>query len=695
MSQVVAYEVQGAVAVLTINNPPVNALSAAVRQALSKGVDQALADEAVEAIVIRAAGRTFPVGADVREFGKPPQEPHLGTLCSQIEASPKPVIAAIHGTALGGGFEVALGAHYRIIDKGARIGLPEVLLGILPGAGGTQRTPRLTGAGPALELILSGKPVSAAKAHKLGLVDRVSEGDLHEQTLEYARQLINTGAGPRPTCARREGLEDAAAYLKAVKEWREKVKTNRLEAPARIVDCVEAVVMVPFETGLAMERAGFKHLVATDQARALRYAFFAERAAAKVPELSAKPRDISRVGVVGGGLMGAGIAYTCLLAGLPVVLVERNSEALEAGQGRIKALFDGGVARGRISEELATKQFGHLVFSTDMSALSQADLVIEAVFEEESVKQDVFQALDQVMRPGAILATNTSYLDIDKLAATISRPEDVIGFHFFSPAHIMRLLEVVVGARTSEDVTATGFALAKRLGKIPVRAGVCDGFIGNRVLSAYRQAADYMLEDGASPYEIDAAMREYGFALGPYQVTDMAGLQISWARRKRLAPTRDPEERYVRIGDILCEMGRFGQKTGQGFYRYEAGNRRGLEDPDVLELIATEREHKGISPRSFTPEEIQARCIDAMSNEGARLLGENIALRPSDIDVVMLHGYGFPRWRGGPMLAADMKGLLMMNNALKHRADEEDKFWRPAELLVELVRDGKHFGDLN
>ena len=321
--------------------------------------------------------------------------------------------------------------------------------------------------------------------------------------------------------------------------------------------------------------------------------------------------------------------------------------------------------------------------------------MIEAVFEEESVKQDVFQALDQVMRPGAILATNTSYLDIDKLAATISRPEDVIGFHFFSPAHIMRLLEVVVGARTSEDVTATGFALAKRLGKIPVRAGVCDGFIGNRVLSAYRQAADYMLEDGASPYEIDAAMREYGFALGPYQVTDMAGLQISWARRKRLAPTRDPEERYVRIGDILCEMGRFGQKTGQGFYRYEAGNRRGLEDPDVLELIATEREHKGISPRSFTPEEIQARCIDAMSNEGARLLGENIALRPSDIDVVMLHGYGFPRWRGGPMLAADMKGLLMMNNALKHRADEEDKFWRPAELLVELVRDGKHFGDLN
>ncbi len=695
MVKKVKYLRDGDVAILSIQNPPVNALSAAVRKGLWRGIERAEA-EGARAILIRARGKTFPVGADVREFGKPPVPPMLSALCSRIEAANVPVVAALHGNVLGGGFELALGAHYRIAEKSTGIGLPEVTLGILPGAGGTQRVPRIAGAGASLDLMLSGAPIRATQAFELGLIDRLAETDLQREALDWAHKLASAGASPRRSCDRREGLADPQRYMNEVSERRGSLKGNVSCAPARIVDCVEAALLLPFEAGLAMERAAFEECVATDQARALRHAFFAERRAAKVPELRQVPlRVVNEIGVVGGGLMGAGIAYICLEAGLPVVLVERDDEALEAGRGRINALYRRSVMKGRVSKEAAVERLARLTPSTEMMALGQADVVIEAVFEEEDVKRQVFAALDKVMKPGAILGTNTSYLDINMLAATISRPEDVVGFHFFSPAHVMKLMEIVVGTRTADDVTATGFALAKRLGKIPVRAGVCDGFIGNRILAAYRQAADFMLEDGASPYEIDAAMRAYGFRLGPYEVLDMAGLGISWARRKRLAPLRPAHERYVRIGDQICERGWLGQKSGRGYYRYEEGARQGQPDGEVLALIEAERAEKGITPRGFSPEEIQARCVAAMTNEGARLLGEGVALRPSDIDVVLIHGYGFPRWRGGPMMAADISGLLELKTALQGWAAAEGEFWQPAPLFDDLIKNGQHFSSLN
>ena len=696
MSKVVKYKVTDGVAVLTIDNPPVNALGAALRKRLMEAIERAEAEENVRAILIRAAGRTFPVGADVREFGLEPKAPLLPELCDRIEAARKPVVVAIHGNALGGGLEIALAGHYRIADRGARLGLPEVLLGILPGAGGTQRTPRLTGARPALEMMLSGKPVSAARALEIGLIDRIASGELAREALDWARELAESGAPTRPTRDQRQGFGDADDYLKAIAERRASLKNTRLPAPPRIVDCVEAALLVPFETGLAMERAAFEHCLASDEAAALRHAFFAERRAAKVPEMErAKARDVHHVGVVGAGLMGAGIALVCLDAGLRVSLLERDGPALEAGIARLKTLYERAVAKGYAHQSQVDERLARLNPVTDMAELSNVDIAIEAVFEDEAAKRDVFAALDKVLRPGAILATNTSYLDIDALAATTSRPEDVVGLHFFSPAHIMRLVEVVVGARTDDAVTVTAFKLARSLRKVAVRAGVCDGFIGNRILTAYRQAADFMLEDGASPYEIDAAMRAYGFPLGPYQVADMAGLDISWARRKRLAPSRDPDERYVRIDDMLCEAGRLGQKTGAGYYRYESGARSGVADAEVLALIDAERAEKGITPRTFTASEIQARCLAAITNEGARILGEGIALRPSDIDVVMMLGYGFPRWRGGPMFAADHSGLLPLKTQLESWAASEDDFWKPAPLLGQLLAEGRRFQDLN
>ncbi len=696
MSKVVTYQVTDGVAVLTINNPPVNALGAEVRKKLARRIGRAERDDAVQAIVICAAGRTFPVGADVREFGRTPKPPLLPELCDRIEAARKPVVVAIHGNALGGGLEIALAGHYRIADKSARLGLPEVLLGILPGAGGTQRMPRLTGARPALDAMLTGKPISADKALKIGLIDRISDENLRADALDWARELAARGAGPRRTRDQRQGFGDPDDYLKAIAERRAGMSATRLPAPPKIVECIEAALLTPFEAGIAMERAAFVHCLASDEAAALRHAFFAERLVAKVPELEhASARELRHIGVVGAGLMGAGIALVCLNAGFTVTLVERSEDALAAGVKRIEGLYARAVAKGFSTGAQVKERLTRLHPVTQIQALSEVDLAIEAVFEDEAAKQAVFAQLDKVLRPGAILATNTSYLDIDALAATISRPEDVVGLHFFSPAHIMKLVEVVVGARTDDAVTVTAFKLARAVQKVPVRAGVCDGFIGNRILTAYRQAADFMLEDGASPYEIDSAMRAYGFPIGPYQVADMAGLGISWARRKRLAPTRDPNERYVRIGDLLCEAGRLGQKTGAGYYRYEDGSRMGKPDPEVLALIDAERAEKGISPRGFDEGEIQDRCIAAMTNEGARLLGEGIALRPADIDVVLMLGYGFPRWRGGPMFAADQTGILALKARLDSWAQTEGAFWDPAPLFAHLLADGLKLADLN
>ncbi|SMR83286.1 3-hydroxyacyl-CoA dehydrogenase [Aliiroseovarius halocynthiae] len=694
MTEPVTLRVDNSVAIITIENPPVNALSHAVRAGLSDKIEIAVADETAKAIVLRAEGRTFPAGADVREFGRPREAPILSDVCALLEDCSKPTIAAVHGSALGGGFELALACHYRVAQKAARFGLPEVKLGVLPGGGGTQRLPRIVGAVVALDLMLTGKPLGAQTALDLGVADLVVEANLDTAAMTLAGQLIANGGATRPTRDRSEGLQDPGGFVNAVAARREKVKSDPLPSVARIVDCIEAAQILPFDAGIAMERAAFDDCEASAEANAMRHAFFAERRASKIPELEgATLRPIKSIGVVGAGTMGSGIAISCLDAGFPVVLVERDQDALDRGVQRIVANYDKSVDKGRIDTATGVERLARLTSTTSMHELAPVDLIIEAVFEDEQVKRTVFTQLDTVMKPGAILATNTSYLDIDTLAATISRPQDVVGYHFFSPAHIMKLLEVVVGDQTDPNVVATGFDLARKLRKVPVRASVADGFIGNRVLASYRLAADFMLEDGASPAQIDAAMRAYGFPIGPYQVLDMAGLDISWARRKRLAASRAPEDRYVAIGDKICEQGWFGQKAGRGYYIHDQAGTP-VENPDVLAIIEAERRSKGVALRAFSQQEIQQRCVFAMANEGARLVSEGVALRPSDVDVVLLYGYGFPRYRGGPMMAADQAGLLTVKNALINWQSEEPRFWVPSPLFDELIKNGRSFGDL-
>jgi 3-hydroxyacyl-CoA dehydrogenase len=696
MSEKVHYSVAERVALLSIDNPPVNALSHPVRTGLAEGLDRAVADPGVDAIVIRAAGRTFPAGADLTEFGRPPAHPILPDLLARIEACPKPVVAAIHGQALGGGLELALACHYRLAAEDARVGLPEVTLGFVPGAGGTQRVPRLAGALFALDLMLKGRPVTADDAAEAGLLDGVVEGDLESAALSFAQSLKEEDLGPRPTSEVRQGFADPAAYLAAVAEAREDVADTPLMAPRRIVDCVEAALLMPFESGLAYERAAFEDLVASPQSASLRHLFFAERRAARFPGIEgAAPRDLRRLGIVGGGTMGAGITVALLAADCEVTLVERDEGALEAAVARIVDIMDGAVRRGRMGAEDRDRRLDNLRGALDYAALADCDLVVEAVYEDLTAKQAVFAALDAVLPRGAIIATNTSYLDVDLLAAGTSRARDVIGLHFFSPANVMRLLEIVVGAETAPDTVATALALARRLGKIPVRAEVGDGFIANRVLLAYRKAADEMLEDGATVAQVDAAMRAFGFPLGPYQVADLAGLDISWARRKRLAPTRDPAERYVAIGDLLCEAGRYGQKNGRGYYAYQKGSTVAVEAPEVTRIIELERKRKGITPRAFLDGEIARRCLLAMVNEGARLLEEGVAQRPSDIDVAMVYGFAFPRWWGGPMKWADLAGLLLVRQDLITLSREDPALWAPAGLLTELVKNGRLFDSLN
>ena len=681
--EAVGYELHGEVAVLTVRNPPVNALSHAVRTGLWAAMDRA--EDEARAAVICGEGRTFIAGADISEFGRPPQDPWLPDLCDRIEASPIPVVAALHGTALGGGLEVALAAHYRIAVPGAKVGLPEVALGIMPGAGGTQRLPRLTGAEAALDLVTTGKHIPAARAHDLGIVDRIEEGEPEALGLAYARELLAEGAGPRRTSELPgpQPLDWDAAHAQALAKGRGQI------APAQAVRAVQAASELPYAEGLRRERELFGELMDSPQREGMIHAFFAERAVAKLPELKGvEPRRLERVGVIGGGTMGSGIATACLLAGLPVTMVEATPEALERGQGTVARNLDGAVARGKMTAE--AREAASLTASADMDALADADLVVEAVFEEMDVKKTVFRRLDEVARQGAVLATNTSYLDVDEIAAVTGRPRDVLGLHFFSPAHVMRLLEIVVGERTAPEVTATGFALAKRLGKVAVRAGVCDGFIGNRILNRWRTAVDHMVLDGASPYEVDRALEAFGMAMGPYKVADLAGLDIGWANRKRLAPTRDPAERDPVFSDRLCELGRFGRKTGRGFYVYEDG--RAIEDPETLAIVAESREGPG---RDFSHEEIQRRTMAAMVDEAARVVEEGIAQRPLDVDVVLVHGYGYPRWRGGPMLWADREGLADLASDIRRYGEQDPHFWRLAPLLERLASEGRRFADLN
>lgn len=689
MTDPVSYTREGEIAVLTVDNPPVNALGHAVRKALVAAFDRFASDDDARIAVLTGAGRLFLGGADISEFGKPPQDPWLPEVIDRIEALDKPVVAAIHGAALGGGLEVALGCHYRLAMPGTKLGLPEVGLGILPGAGGTQRTPRLTGTDAALALITGGKPVGPDKALEMGLIDRVGEGDVQEAGLSYARTLLADGAGPRRTA-------EIAPPAAPDKGWDEIDADLAKRHPGEVAQrhaarAVRAATEMPFDDGMTEERRLFNELVDTPQREGLIHAFFLERKVSNLPELKGvEPRPISAVGIIGGGTMGSGIATACLLAGLSVTLVETSVEAASKAANTIAGNLDGAVKRGKMNP--TQRDAVDLTTTTEYEALSEADVVIEAVFESMEVKLQVFDHLDRVMKDGAVLATNTSYLDINEIAGATKRPGDVIGLHFFSPAHVMRLLEVVVADRTAPEVVATAFALGKALKKVAVRAGVCDGFIGNRILSHYRSAADEMILQGASPYQIDRALEEFGFAMGPSKVADLAGLEIGYMTRDRKG--RDtPGIVNPDWADRLVEDGHKGRKTGRGFYVY--GDDGPAENPDVAGLIDTARKDAGVTPRDFTDEEIVARYMAAMVNEAARVVGEGIAKRPLAVDAVKLFGYGFPRYRGGPMKYADMTGIATIRDRIRGYAKDNPEFWQVAPLLDELAEKDSKFEDRN
>ena len=699
MPGTVSSTLQDNILIVCVDNPPVNALSLAVRNGLFEAIEAADENPAVKAVVIYGKDRMFIAGADMREFDKTRLPKILPDVCHRIEACSKPVVAALHKVAAGGGVEIALGAHYRVALPGTRLSMPEVNIGLMPGAGGTQRLPRLIGIEKSLDLILSGKPMPAQQALEAGLIDEIADtDDALEAGLAMARRILDQGLPPRRASECKQ-FGDRDLARQALNKTRGKLqqKSKNLFSPFRIVDSVENAMNLSFAEGMAREREMFLACLDSPQREGLVHAFFTDREVTKSPETREhEAREINSIGVIGGGTMGAGICVAALDAGLRVVMIERDTDALDAGRSRVDKVYQRNVSKGRMTEEQKqTLLQDNFDGSTEYTALSDCDLIIEAVFEDMGIKEQVFAAIDKVAKAGAILATNTSYLDINQIAAATRRPQDVIGLHFFSPANIMKLLEIVVADKTAGDVVASGFALAKRLRKVPVRAGVCDGFIGNRILARYRQAADYMMEDGASPYQIDAAVRAFGYPMGPYQVTDLAGGDIGWANRKRQAPTRDPNARYVEIGDRICERGWFGQKTGRGYYLYEKGSRSGTPDPEVEAIIETERQRAGVTPREFSSEEITRRYLAAMINEGAKVVEDGIALRPLDVDAALLYGYGFPRWRGGPMKYADMQGLDNILSDIREFEKEDPLFWKPAALLVELVESGRNFASLN
>jgi 3-hydroxyacyl-CoA dehydrogenase len=683
----------GEVAVVTCDNPPVNALKHEVRAGLVEAFRQAGADPAVRAIVLACAGRTFFAGADITEFGKPPQEPGLLEVIDLVEATPKPVVAALHGTTLGGGLELALGCHFRIAAPGARIGLPEIKLGLLPGAGGTQRLPRLVGPEKALKAILSGAMIPAEEALADGVLDGILVGDLVEAAIAFARQVVAEARPLRRVRDREEGLEPAratpAAFDEAASALTRRLKGQR--APAACVESVRNSFALPFDEGLRREVALFKELLAGDQSRAQRHIFFAEREAAKIPDLPAtvRPREIARAAVIGAGTMGGGIAMCFANAGIPVTVIETGEEALRRGLDKVAATYRTTIARGNLSVAEMDRRMALVSSTTDLAAVDGVDLVVEAVFEEMDLKKRVFADLDRLARPGAVLATNTSTLDVDEIARATRRPEDVLGMHFFSPANVMRLLEVVRGEDTGQEALATAMTAGRRLGKVPVAVGVCDGFVGNRMLARRSVESERLLLEGALPQEVDAAVVEFGFPMGPFAMGDLAGLDVSW-RIRRARGTR------AEIADALCAAGQFGQKTGKGYYRYEAGARTPIPDPDVERLVVDASARLGIPRRPISREEIVERMTFPMINEGARILEEGIAARPGDIDVIWVYGYGWPAWRGGPMFHAELVGLPRIRDRLaEYAARSGDPRLEPAPLLARLAAEGRGFASLS
>ncbi len=689
------YALRGDAAVITLDNPPVNGLGHALRSAIVAGVDAAQADARVKAIVLIGANKLFSGGADIREFNTPKAaaEPTLHSAIRTVEASAKPVVAAIGGTCMGGGLELALACHYRVAGPDAQVALPEVKLGLLPGAGGTQRLPRVVGVETALNMIVSGVTVPAAQLGKTALFDDVVAGDLLEGALGFARKVA--GERPLPRVRDRKAVEpEAEAFFQFARNSVGAMVKN-YPAPLKCIDAVEAAVEKPFEEGLRFERELFLELLQTPESRALRHAFFGERAAAKIPDVPSDTpvRKVESVAVVGAGTMGGGIAMNFLNAGVPVTILETRQEALDKGVATIRKNYEASVKRGRMTPEQLDQRMKLLKPTLSYDDVKNADLAIEAVFEDMGVKETVFRKLDEVMKPGAMLATNTSTLDVNRIAGFTKRPGDVVGMHFFSPANVMKLLEVIRGAKTSKDVLATVMQVAKKIRKTAVVSGVCDGFIGNRMVEQYLRQALFLVEEGASPQQVDQALEKFGFAMGPFRMSDLAGNDIGWAIRKRRYAER-PNMIYSRLADRLCELGRFGQKTGAGWYRYEPGRRDALADPAVDEMIAAYRKEKGITPRRIDDAEIVERCVYALVNEGARILEEGIAARASDIDMVYLTGYGFPVHRGGPMLYADMQGLYNVARTMQRFAANphgDPSFWKPAPLLEKLAAEGKTF----
>jgi 3-hydroxyacyl-CoA dehydrogenase len=691
-----AYRVDGPVAVITLDNPPVNGLGHAVRQAVLLGLQQAQADEAVRAIMIIGAHGVFSGGADIREFNTPKARaaPTLLDVIAAAEASAKPVIAAIGGVCMGGGLELSLGCHYRIAAPEAKVALPEVKLGLIPGAGGTQRLPRAVGVERALEMIVSGNPVAAERLADTALFDEIVAGDFAEGAMAFAQRVADENRRPRRLRDVAIDFDGGVQFFDAARA-KTAASNPHLPAPVKCVDAVQAAVQKPFDEGVAYERAIFLELIQSPESRAMRHAFFGERAAAKIADVPSDTptRPIEEVAVIGAGTMGGGIAMAFLNAGFPVTLLETKQEALDKGLATIRRNYEGAVKRGKLAASELEARLRRLTPTLSYEAVADADLVIEAVFEDMAVKEQVFRELDAVMKPGAILATNTSTLDVDHIAATTARPQDVVGLHFFSPANVMRLLEVVRGAKTGKDVLATVMQMARKLGKVAVVSGVCDGFIGNRMVEQYLRQAMFLLDEGASPAQVDRALEQFGMAMGPFRMSDLAGNDIGWAIRKRRYVEK-PDLAYSRIADRLCERGRYGQKTGAGWYRYEAGSREALPDPAVDEMIAAYRKEKGITPRAIGDEEIVDRCIYALTNEGARLLEEGIAARASDIDMVYLTGYGFPKHRGGPMLHADLVGIDAVRERMEQFSAQgagDAAFWKPAPLIVRLAAEKRTF----
>lgn len=693
MSQVVRYELREGIGVITVDNPPVNALGRDVRAGLVEGLRQGLADAGAQALVVTGAGRTFPAGADIREFGQPPQEPGLPSVIDEYEQSDKLIVAAIHGTALGGGLEVALGCDYRVAAPTAKVGLPEVKLGILPGAGGTQRLPRLIGAQAALDMIVSGNHVPAAKAKELGIIDEIIEGDLVEGAIAYAKKLVAAKAPRRPIRDMQVKLDNPNLF----EEFEASIAKRQrgFLAPFHCIKAVKAATELPIEQGLKRERELFQELVTSPQSKAQRHVFFAEREVAKVPGLAkdVAKREIKTAAVIGAGTMGGGIAMNFANAGIPVYVLEVKQEALDKGLAVVRRNYENSAKRGRLTMEQVEQRMSLIRPTLSYDDFKDVDLVIEAVFENMDIKKQIFAKLDEVCKPGAILASNTSTLSIDEIASATKRPQDVIGMHFFSPANVMKLLENVRGEKTSDEVIATVMDLSKRIGKVGVLVGNCYGFVGNRMLHQRGAEAVALVNEGASPAQVDKVLTDFGFPMGQFAMSDLAGIDVGYRiREERRKAGEDVPASWL---DKLAEQGRLGQKTSAGVYKYEAGSRTPIPDPEVDRLIEEFRKEQGITPRQVSDQEILERCLYVMVNEGAKILEEGIAKRSLEVDIVWIYGYGFPVYRGGPMFWADQVGLKTILDAVKGYQEKlGGEQWKPAALLERLVSEGKGFGSL-